>query len=130
MLPNIANNIDPFVSQFESIVTKSPTLVRWHNTTVGFWVDAVLCKIFVTSYFGFAMIPFTMLKYRNWGPVYRDLYYNGLLVFGAFPAYAPIIKQIVGYRPTKKSSEKPQNGFAKDHVHAPESLEKANIKAE
>lgn len=69
-------------------------MVRWHGSTIGFWIDAVVLKLFVLSYFGFCMVPFTLLKYRLWGPVYKDLYWSGLLIFGLFPAYAPILKWV------------------------------------
>jgi len=78
--------------QMESILTKNAAFMRWHNSKIGFWVNVFIVKVFVMCYFGFCMIPFILLKYRSWGPVYYDLYYNGLLLFGGFPAYAPLIR--------------------------------------
>jgi len=78
-----------------AVLSKSPALMRWHNHKIGFWINVVILKTFVMCYFGFCMVPFTLLKYRSWGPVYSDLYYNGLLVFGTYMIYEPGIKWIV-----------------------------------
>jgi len=58
------------------------------------------------------MVPFTMLKYRLWGPVYKDLYWSGLLIFGLFPVYAPVIKWItkLGQAGPSSSSSRGNSG--------------------
>lgn len=60
--------------QFESIITKNSALMRWHNSTIGFWINVVILKTFVMCYFGFCMVPFTLLKYRQWGPIYKGIF--------------------------------------------------------
>ncbi|OXA57645.1 lysophospholipid acyltransferase 5 [Folsomia candida] len=116
--------------QFESIITKNSALMRWHNSTIGFWINVVILKTFVMCYFGFCMVPFTLLKYRQWGPIYKDLYYSGLLIFGAFPAYAPIIKWLVkdgGSKPPRRTEGGLENGSGPSNT-IPQ--EKASVKSE
>jgi len=95
--------------QFESILSKNAAFMRWHNTKIGSWIDFLVVKIFVMCYFGFCMIPFILLKYRSWGPVYYDLYYNGLLIFGLFPAYAPLLRAVFSIGQEKARSQTTSN---------------------
>jgi hypothetical protein len=90
-------------------VTKSPALMKWHNSRIGFWINVVILKTFVMCYFGFCMIPFTLLKYRKWGPVYGSLYWNGLFVFGLFPLYAPAIKWVTRLGNSVKKDTRSEN---------------------
>ncbi len=92
------------IFQFEAIITKIPALVRWHDSTVGFWIDVVLSKTFVFIYFGYCMIPFGLLKWRHWTQVYGSIYYNGTILFVLFPIAAPYLKRVLVKRPPRTAS--------------------------
>lgn len=101
--------------QFESIVSKSRVLMGFHNTTVGFWINVVILKIFVMCFFGFCMVPFTLLKYKLWLPVYSEIYFCGFAVFGLFPFYAPLLKwavRLTGTVKDPKEGAKAMNGVS------------------
>ncbi|ODN06279.1 Lysophospholipid acyltransferase 5, partial [Orchesella cincta] len=92
---------------FESLVKKFPTLVRWHDSTLGFWIDVVVSKTFLFVYFGYCMIPFGLLKWRLWTKVYGLIYYNGTILFIAFPFIAQLITMTCVKKSKGKDDGKP-----------------------
>jgi len=79
----------------ERMMSKNPTIQRWHMNPVAFWIDVVICKIVVTVFFGYCTLPFGLLKFERWWGVYKDLYFIGCIIFGLWPLYAPLVKLIL-----------------------------------
>jgi len=79
----------------ESMLVKNDAIQRWHNTKIGFWIDVVVLKTLVTCYFGYCTLSFGLLKFESWWQVYKDLYFNGCIIFGLWPLYAPLVKMLL-----------------------------------
>jgi len=57
-------------------------------------VDLILGKFFLMIFFGYCMVPFGLLKFVRWWPVYKSIYFYGTILFGLWPVYSPWVKKI------------------------------------
>src|SRR5271168_4013348 len=88
------------------MLSKNSTIQRWHMSAVGFWVDVVLLKVLVTVFFGFCTLPFGLLKLRLWWAAYKDLYFIGCLIYGLWPAYAPLVSLLLKSKSDRSATQR------------------------
>ena len=100
--------------KLESALVRNQTLMRWHSTTIGFYIDAIISKALVIIFFGYCTVSFSLLRTDLWWSVYRQMYFIGHLIFGLWPLYGRFVKQLIAPRkPRKLSDSSPQPSTSK-----------------
>jgi len=89
----------------EIIFAKNQTLARWHASTIGYWIDFVISKILVTIFFGYATLSFSLLSTEKWWHAYSQIYFCGHWIFGLWPLYGILVKQLLIPRSSKRQEE-------------------------
>lgn len=81
---------------FESIVDKSQILNNLSNNAIFKVIKFVILKFYVTVFMGYCLIPFSLLSFSKWWPVYKSLYFSGFILF--FPwvfLYKPVLRLVL-----------------------------------
>ncbi|XP_012278101.1 lysophospholipid acyltransferase 5 [Orussus abietinus] len=61
----------------------------------------VLLKIYTLVFMGYSLIPFVLLSYDRYLPVYASVYYCGHIFFLSYPVLAPLINPLLRGKPSK-----------------------------
>jgi len=93
--------------ELQSMLDKSQLYGKVSSSAVFKVIMFIVLKIYVTVFMGYALIPFTLLNFSRWWPVYKTLYFSGFILFLPWMfVYKPIVRQLIKATNTKPKEAK------------------------
>lgn len=86
--------------ELESILNKNEAFTKFTQIKIVKIVSYVILKLYATVFLAFCLIPFSLLSFDKWWPVYKSLYFSGFILFFPWPIlYKPIVLAL--FKPSK-----------------------------
>ncbi|XP_077295986.1 lysophosphatidylcholine acyltransferase 3 protein nessy [Arctopsyche grandis] len=80
----------------ENMVDRSHILDGLLNNPLFIVIKFIILKLYVTIFMGYCLIPFTVLSFYKWWPVYQSLYFSGFVLFLPWLfLYKPILRLVL-----------------------------------
>jgi len=62
----------------------------------------IVLKLYTVVFMGYCLVPFVLLTYDKYWPVYKSIYFSGYLLFIGWHLYAPLVRRAL--KPERTSS--------------------------
>lgn len=98
--------IPNFHSQMDPVFARSEKFQKFATSTVGQVIIWILLKLYTILGMGFCLAPLALLSFSRWWIVYKSIWFYGIFLWCAWPAYKPVVQSLLG--PYKKVERKTQ----------------------
>lgn len=92
----------------EPVFTKSAKFQEFASTAIGSAIIWILLKVYTVFGMGFCFAPLVLLSFHRWWKVYKSVWFFGFFLWWAWPAYKPVVRNLLGGGGPKKSETKSQ----------------------